>query len=110
MRRWMARSAARLLVLFWRLTVFVPAPEGGCLPRRLTFQLLDAFLQGLDEFAQLLVILLERLVFRNKPCLFDLEFLDTLVARVGFHAILPSPRLYAMTLEVCTMKPPSANQ
>ena len=89
-RRWMARFASRFAVFLRRLAVFVFAAEWGGLSRRLAFQLFDTLLQRLDE-------LTESLVFRTKSCVLGVEFLEALVARVGFHAILPSPRFHAMT-------------
>ena len=57
------RPRCLLRMLFRRLAVFVLAAEWGGPSCRLAFELFDAFLQRLEEFAQLLVILLERLIF-----------------------------------------------
>ena len=83
-------------------TAFVLASRGRRLAGSLAFQLFDPFLQMLDNFAELLV-------FRAKPGVFRLEFLDALVASVGVHAILPSPRLHVMILRVCAMKAQGAS-
>ena len=53
---------------------------------------------------------LERPVLGKKSPVLGFKFFDPLLARVSFHAILPSPRRHVMTLEVCAMKAKCANK
>jgi hypothetical protein len=83
-------------MLIPRFAFFVPASKKGRLSGALAFQLLDSLLQLRNKFAELLVL-------SPKSGVLSLEFFEALVARVGFHAILPSRRSMTAAQEACTV-------